>query len=203
MIPQKAFYYIRHGKTFHNLEGKCSGGGVDAQLTETGKKQAEAARMIVESLNVQPSCIVHTGLSRTINTAAIINQTLQLPVHEVTELKEMMLGSWEEVPQQDAVPKLNEGIDPPDGETHEMFYERISRGFHKALALAEAPVLIVAHSRLLRNIPPLYDMPRGGNNQNCAVHEFVPKGNNETFPWTVWHHQSDGSKIPAEVFKKI
>ena len=205
MIPLQTFYYIRHGETFHNLEQKCSGGDVDAKLTPRGKEQAIIARNIVESLSVRPSCIIHTGLSRTFDTARIINENMALPVYKVTKLKEMKLGQWENKPFKDTVHKMNNGIDPLGGETHKEFRKRIIEGFQEALNLADAPVLIIAHGRLFRNIPAIYGLAQGSSSDNCSVHKFKPleKEDMNPFPWNIYRYELCGSKTnKIQILKK-
>jgi broad specificity phosphatase PhoE len=41
-MSKKTIYLIRHGETDYNLKGVVQGSGIDADLNETGRKQAEA-----------------------------------------------------------------------------------------------------------------------------------------------------------------
>ena len=45
---RKDFYIFRHGETDYNKEKRWQGSGIDAELNENGKKQAEK---LIESLD--------------------------------------------------------------------------------------------------------------------------------------------------------
>ena len=73
MIPLKHFYMIRHGETEANA-ARIMAGSLDSPLTENGRRQAKTAQVIVNSLAVKPSVIIHSNLSRARETAQIINE---------------------------------------------------------------------------------------------------------------------------------
>ncbi|MBI2265904.1 MAG: histidine phosphatase family protein [Armatimonadetes bacterium] len=91
-------YFVRHGETSYNKEGRLQGDR-DIPLSETGKAQSKAvAERLWEEFDrvgEKPAAIYTSLLSRSLDTAKIIGEELQVSPSPVQGLQEMDLGEWE------------------------------------------------------------------------------------------------------------
>ena len=96
-------YYIRHGETEWNADGRLQG-NQDIPLNDLGRKQAAAAGLILADLFAQdgrdqPSLIfVASPLGRARSTMELVRSTLRLPPEDYgidDRLREIAYGSWE------------------------------------------------------------------------------------------------------------
>ena len=143
MLPLKPFYMIRHGESEANKEHVFAG-HIDSPLTDLGRSQAEQARIILESLPIKPDLIAHSHLSRARDTALIMDRDLKIPMYEDPDLAEIFYGEQQGQTITEENKTFIHTIDPPGGETHEEFKNRILRGISNALNKAEL-VLITGH----------------------------------------------------------
>lgn len=173
---------IRHGESTANRDGYFSG-NQDVALTEKGEQQAAGARKYVEALQNKPEVIVHSHLKRAKNTALIINETLNLPMIENKNIGEHGFGDWEKQSWEAVRDKFYAGEDPPNGETHKDFLNRIKTGFNEILALSEKP-LIVCHGGVFRGFPTLY-ATKGQSVENAKLYHFEPNHDAPDFPWKI------------------
>jgi broad specificity phosphatase PhoE len=96
-------YYIRHGETEWNAEGKLQG-AQDIPLNDLGRKQAADAGGILASLfardgrNQQSLPFVASPLGRARSTMELVRDALKLPPHDYSiddRLREIGYGHWE------------------------------------------------------------------------------------------------------------
>ena len=85
-------YLIRHAEAEGNLY-RIIQGQRDVQLTETGKLQAEALGERFRDIPV--NAVYSSDLYRAAATAAAICRRQNLPLHRMTALREICMGSWE------------------------------------------------------------------------------------------------------------
>lgn len=184
-LPAIPFYMIRHGESTANL-GEFASGHVDVPLTDKGLAQARAAREIVKTLEIKPSIIIHSHLQRARNTAAILNEVLALDMIEDPEIAEQHYGDWEGQPWSLTRQPTRDGVNPPNGETHADFYERIRGCVTRHVNERQpGPVMFVCHGGVFRAIGGLYDHKIFGI-ENCSLHYFEPKMTQDEpviFPW--------------------
>lgn len=83
------FYFIRHGQTDWNAKGLWQG-STDTDLNDTGRAQAQAAILHLSDLGI--TRIITSPLKRCVQTAAIVNEALRLPVTESEHLRERCFG---------------------------------------------------------------------------------------------------------------
>lgn len=183
MLPTIPFYIIRHGESVANV-GRYASGHVDVELTELGLEQARAAAKVVAALELKPSVIIHSHLQRARITAQIINESLNLPMIEDREIAEQMYGDWEGVTWDQTRGPIRDGIDPPNGETHADFHQRVKRAISKFVSENEGPILIVCHGGIFRAIGALYGEKIVGI-ENCALHHFAPDETVQPLPWKI------------------
>jgi len=183
MIPAQSFYMIRHGESTANLD-QIASGHVDVALTERGIAQAYAAQKIVDALEIKPSVIIHSHLQRARNTARILNENLGLPLFEHPEIAEQHYGDWEGKPWEITRQPTRDGIDPPNGETHKDFHERVRSAISKFVEAHPGPVMIVCHGGVFRAFGAIYGTQIFGI-ENCSLHHFAPDAANTAFPWAI------------------
>lgn len=181
MIPAKKFYMIRHGETEANAK-LVMAGSTDSPLTAKGRDQARAVQDVVVALDEKPRTILHSHLSRARDTAAIINEALQVDMMENTDLAEMHAGELEGVSYAQCHDFHHHWADPPGGETYAQFFERIARGKNAALALP-GPILIVCHGGVMKGFGRMQGLPMAGKFRNCHLHQFDPAPHYDVFPW--------------------
>jgi broad specificity phosphatase PhoE len=96
-------YYIRHGETAWNAEGRLQG-AQDTSLNDLGRKQAVDAGRILAGLFAQEACnasslpFVASPLGRARSTMELVRGTLGLPPRDYSiddRLREIGYGHWE------------------------------------------------------------------------------------------------------------
>ncbi len=174
------FYFLRHGETHWNLEGRTQG-QLDARLNETGRAQADRAAGI---LGREPIArIIASPLSRARDTAAAVAAELGLDVETDDDLRECHLGDHQGRPHGPWLPRYFAGTyDPPNGETFVAFRDRVWAAMERAVA-AGPNTLIVAHGGLwiaaqafISVQPPLARL------KNAVPIHVTPHSD-------VWHHR--------------
>ncbi|MEZ0480016.1 histidine phosphatase family protein [Planococcus sp. SSTMD024] len=140
---------IRHGETEWNKIGRIQG-TTDVPLNETGKQQARAceSHLTKEAWDV----IVTSPLKRAKETAAIINETMRLPVFEMTEFQEKHFGKAEGMTAEERY-----GLYPdknyPGQEQAQEFHNRLSKGLAQLNErFGNRRVLVVAHGGVINAI---------------------------------------------------
>ncbi len=153
-------YFIRHGETDWNAEGRLQGQR-DIPLNDLGRVQAVEAGGILKGLHPQPEDLDWwvSPLLRTRDTAERSREAIGLhpTFYKMDErLKELTFGRWEgltwkEVRQSD--PKGAAGRErdkwgavPPDGESYAMLTERVKT----FLPLIRRDTVLVSHGGVAR-----------------------------------------------------
>ena len=85
-------YLVRHGELVSSKEWRYVG-QMDVELNETGKKQIQnlSSRLSSEQIEM----IFSSDLTRTIESAEIIGNKLEIINEPISELREINLGVWE------------------------------------------------------------------------------------------------------------
>ena len=157
-------YYIRHGETQWNADGRLQG-VQDIPLNDLGRKQAAKAGNILADLLVRDDRdkselpYVSSPLLRARTTMEIMRKTLSLPVPDYAtddRLREIGYGQWEgftlaEMQAADPVCFARRLADkwrvaPEGGET----YEAVQRRMTEWYAQVKADTVVVAHGGTAR-----------------------------------------------------
>ncbi len=147
-LPAQAFWFLRHGETDWNAEGR-SQGRTDVPLNATGVAQAHAAAGLLQGRGI--ASIVSSPLSRARDTAAVVAAAVGLPVAVVTDLQEVSFGVYEGLAMgPEWFDAWVAGAFTPDGA--ESFAELRTRAVGALTAALQhaPPVLVVAHGALFR-----------------------------------------------------
>ena len=92
MLPPRPFFFLRHGQTDWNAQGRIQG-HTDVPLNATGVAQAQAAAGRLAGRGI--GWIVSSPLARARATADFVAARLGLPVHLDDDLKERRFGALE------------------------------------------------------------------------------------------------------------
>lgn len=189
---------IRHGETEHNA-ARLLAGHTDSMLTERGRNQAKSVQDVMVKLQDKPNFIVHSNLSRARDTATIINQVLNISMHEDADIAEHYCGDWEGKPYSECESMLTGWDTPPNGEEFDEFCARIIRSKTRALNAHPSHIpLIVCHGGVFRAFGKIYGLNTPGVFKNCHLYEFEPDAPNLKFPWKVWSYGLDQQKFKEE-----
>lgn len=107
------FFFIRHGETDWNVEGRMQG-TTNIALNDTGRAQAKAAQIFIIQAGI--TRIISSPLLRAFETAQIINESVNLPLIKDDGLVERSFGIYEGRNRDDA-PTVDGHI--ADGQPHE------------------------------------------------------------------------------------
>ena len=153
-------YLIRHGETTGDVEDRY-GGDYDDSLSPNGEAQVRGLAKKLVDLGIE--VIYHSPLIRATESAAIIGETLEVPLVLVDDLKErnnygdltgmIKKEAKEQFPEE--VEELKE--DPiyhkiPNSEDYYAFAERIINAFNKIAEGEEETVAIITHGGPIRVI---------------------------------------------------
>ena len=146
-MPAPTIYYIRHGETSWNAEGRLQG-AQDTSLNELGRQQAAHAGGILAGLfaqegpNASSLAFVASPLGRARSTMELVRGALKLPPHDYTiddRLREIGYGEWEGstlAQMQARDPKVfarrqveKWTVAPPGGETYAAVQSRMRDGY--------------------------------------------------------------------------
>ncbi len=162
-----------------------AGAGIDSPLTDLGRKQAEDAGKILAQSAHLPKMICHSPMRRAAETAEIINQSLQLPMIAIGDLREHYVGDWEGKSWEEVAKQWEKTLDPPNGEVFADFTIRV-RGAMQAALVYPAPVLVVAHGGVWQAIKNIYGGDIGFFElDNGVPHHFHPMPEQPLYPWRV------------------
>jgi phosphoserine phosphatase len=148
----------RHGESDWNRDQRWQG-HADRPLTDLGREQARALadRLATTELDA----VYSSDLERARETAAIVAKPHRLPVKELSDLREVDVGSWSGLTRAEAEELYpdafrhwtegGEGWD--DGETYKQLGERVVKALGTIAAKHDGGrVLIVAHGGTIRAI---------------------------------------------------
>ena len=141
-------YLVRHGQTDWNLIKKIQG-QLDIPLNETGKIQADEAGRLLSTIKARK--IISSDLTRTKQTAEIINRYLSLPLTFDSRLRELNYGDLEGVVatsvSREEWHTFNFEPEKMHAEDLKDFYNRVKSFFDE---LEDEDVVIVTHGGTLR-----------------------------------------------------
>ena len=102
-IPRRTFYFLRHGETDWNVEGRFQGHS-DIPLNPHGLAQAHEAARVIATCSVD--LIVASPLIRALKTAAIVAEAIGKPLRIDSDLRERPFGDYEGLVVADVKRKL-------------------------------------------------------------------------------------------------
>ena len=168
MFPKKSFYFIRHGETEWNRIGRYMG-QQDIPLNDFGRAQARDMQARIQTLDITTLCV--SPLTRTMQTAAILNEGWDKPLQIVEDLKEVSWGIHEGEWQDDGS-RFGEWVAgnfvPQGGESMQQFVDRVGSGVTQSLA-STGPILIVSHGGVFYGLQRLLNLSLDFSLSNCEL----------------------------------
>jgi probable phosphoglycerate mutase/uncharacterized phosphatase len=180
MIASRPFYFLRHGQTDWNLEGRYQG-HADIPLNATGIAQAHAAAECLAGVLID--IVVTSPLIRALATAAIVAEKLRKPIHVDRGLIERSFGSFDGLVRNEV--KARHGL-RPDQSSRDILpadadpFDEIFRRIPPIIAgwLAAYPgrlLLFVGHSGVFDALHHHLVGPRSGSESSHAIpYRFSP-----------------------------
>ena len=160
MFPH-AIFFIRHGETDWNAEGRLQGQR-DIPLNDLGRVQAEEAGVILKGLHPLPEDMDWwvSPMTRTRETAERVRDAMGLhpPYYKLDDrLKELTFGAWEgmtwkEVRRHDPAGAARRERDkwsavPPEGESYAMLETRVRNFLEESI---RGDSVLVSHGGVAR-----------------------------------------------------
>jgi probable phosphoglycerate mutase len=161
---------VRHGRTHLTESKRISGrGGANPGLSELGFLDAAAAARAVADIGVRGpyahlapvSAIVSSPIQRTQDTAAVIAESLHLPVELLDDIAEIAFGEWDGLTNEEAKQQWpaewqrwqgSWDYAPPSGESLQDFDRRVSAGREAIHKKYEGQtVVVVSHVMPIRS----------------------------------------------------
>ncbi|MEN2282748.1 histidine phosphatase family protein [Algoriphagus sp. SE2] len=189
-MNRKKIYLVRHGQTDFNLKGVVQGSGIDADINETGKKQAQ---LFFEAYKDIPfDHLYHTALIRTKQSIQGFLE-LGIPFEALPELNEISWGEYEGTPMtpnesqyyhhmlnQWKIGNLDYAI--AGGESPNVVAARMIKGIEKIINGPGETILVCMHGRAMRIFLSLimkHDLKHMDNyeHQNLCLYLLEEKGN--------------------------
>jgi probable phosphoglycerate mutase len=169
--PLTTLVLIRHGRTHLTETKRISGkGGENPGLSDLGSQDAHRVALELGRLgstgafaHIEPiSSIVASPIQRTVDTANILSNQLHLAVTLEPNFQEISFGDWDGHTNDEVASKWPElfeqwrgswTVAPPNGESLEVFDQRVTSGLDAILAQHSGKtVAIVAHVMPIRGI---------------------------------------------------
>ena len=141
---------VRHGETDWNKAMRVQG-TTDIPLNQTGKEQAEEARVFLE--NSDWDILITSPLSRARQTAEIINQNMRLPIVEMDVFKERGYGDAEGLTPDERERQFPGLREYPNQEPKTAGTHRVLPAMNEVLKkYPKTHVLLVAHGGVINSI---------------------------------------------------
>jgi broad specificity phosphatase PhoE len=163
-VSRPTLYYVRHGLTDWNIEGRLQGGR-DTPLNDRGRAQAAQCAGILRDLFARAGRTagdlhyVSSPLVRASETMDIVRKALDLPPGAYARdprLKEIAFGEWEGLTYLDVLKRDRSVVEkregdkwlfrPPGGET----YEEVARRVGEWYATLDRDTVVTAHGGTAR-----------------------------------------------------
>lgn len=137
---------IRHGQTTFNAEGRLSG-RLDVELTDRGRRQADAAAAAVRAIG-SPDLIISSPLARARSTALAVGAEMRIDERWI----ELDYGELDGRPLADVPRELwdswraNPSFAPPGGESMQLLDARVADACDELATVAtDGLVVVVTH----------------------------------------------------------
>lgn len=174
-------YLIRHGETALNANRTLQPPATP--LSERGIEQAQ--RLGSRLAPARIARILASDLARAAMTAEAVRAATGAPLEFDAELHERNFGDWRGTPYAElGFDPFAEGLEPPSGESWEVFHARVARAWRNVLAVAartDGPLAVVTHGLVCRGVisfhaPPAPGLaaPAGFRNTSVSVLEATP-----------------------------
>jgi len=164
------FYFIRHGETAWNRQGIIMG-QQDIPLNECGVKQAYEAQSFLKNMAID--AMYTSSLKRAHQTALILNEALDRPLHKTDQLWERGWGEGEGKPHSHFMSGLKDSDIPQGAEPWKIFENRMLSALHHIMTESKKSPLIIAHGGFFMAMTRLMGYSHL-HAENCVPYLFRP-----------------------------
>ena len=180
MIPRRHFFFLRHGQSDWNREGRYQG-IADTPLNALGVTQAQAAAKALAGTRIDR--IVASPLIRALKTAAIVAEATGAPIHIDRGLRERDFGRFDglvigEVKARHGLraDENSRAIMPPDADPWDEIFARVPPVLgHWMTAHASETLLFVAHGGVFDAVHAHLVGPRvGAESKHATPYRVAP-----------------------------
>lgn len=157
---ESTIWLVRHGRPELPDNEMRFLGWTDLSLSAEGRRQAAATRDALSACTFDR--VIHSGLKRASETAAILAEGRSVPFEELPAFREIAFGEWElrsmkELAENEPEVFAERGRDfarfrPPGGESFLDVRDRVWPAFLDLLERESGNLLIVAHAGVLKTI---------------------------------------------------
>lgn len=180
ILPEHAFYFLRHGETAYNREGRFQG-RIDVPLNEAGLRQARETAAALARSNI--TRIVSSPAQRVLQTVSHFAEAHGVPVHTEDDLMEFYVGSFEgqyvaDIKRQHSLSEHDSvfSVLPPDADKWQEFATRVCSAVRKWIDQYPGETLLFAsHGLVFRALTEALT-GREMSSRNAQVHRFQPGG---------------------------
>lgn len=159
LSTKKTLYLIRHGQTDYNLNGIIQGSGVDSDLNQTGREQAQQFYQSYKDKSFD--LIITSQLKRTVQSVEHFLQA-GFPHQSWSELNEINWGYFEGLQTTPEYRKIYSEVvhgwqkghlhtTVRGGETPLEMWKRQEKAFEQILSLSQNNLLVCMHGRAMRS----------------------------------------------------
>jgi alpha-ribazole phosphatase len=152
-------YLLRHGMVEESGQRRFIGQS-DTPLAEKGRQQARELHGLLDAVEFE--AIYCSDLRRSKETARIIAGNTQVPIHVISEFREIFLGQWEGLSMEFVRSRFPEqwrrrgeniaDYPPPEGESFRELQNRVVPAFEAVAGQLRGHGLIIAHAGVNRVI---------------------------------------------------
>jgi broad specificity phosphatase PhoE len=157
----KKIYFVRHGESEANAAGITAGGGLDVDLTENGKHQAQKIGEELKGKKID--LIVSSPMKRAYNTSVIVAQTIGYNPGNIIVNKlftERHLGNLTGTKNELMKTYYDAGMLSPSVETTDALYKRIVEGLEWLKSLEADKIILISHGGPGRMIRVIYQQEK-------------------------------------------
>jgi broad specificity phosphatase PhoE len=186
------FYFLRHGETAWNTEGRMCG-STDVPLSDVGRRQAQVLAVRMKPILVD--ALYSSPLQRALETARLIGEAVGREPVVDHRLAELNYGTWEGVTFEEikrATPAAYRAWDadpanlaPPEGESGVHLIERVTPFLADVAQRHQSGnVVVVCHRTVCRLVAchilgvPLGEYRRRVSMENAALNIFETRDGN-------------------------
>lgn len=177
-FPAYSFYFLRHGETAYNQEGRFQG-RIDVPLNERGLAQANGARAALANVGI--SRVVASPALRVRQTVEQVSFTTWPEIHIDDDLMEFYVGSFEgrsyaEIRQELSLADYASlySVLPSDADRWDDFVMRVVKSVARWLRQYPDDTLLFASHGLVFRALSLSLTGEGMISGNAQVHRFQP-----------------------------
>lgn len=176
-LPQKPFYFIRHGQTEANNKHIVQG-HEEWPLNAAGLEQAAALKAVMANAGVTD--YFTSPMQRTVQTVEAITDTYT----HMPEMKERHFGTWQGQHRDEMNLAKSAGQTIQGGENRDVFAKRVATGLQNVLQKSAVPA-IVSHGGVFNILSDILDFSYSKPSNASVYYVTPPQSDNAADAWHI------------------